>query len=268
MDGYQCPDCKEQLPRDQFSSHPLVCSTWRAEPNTTDSHKREVNAKDVDLNTINLHKEDNYLCHICSKTFRVMKRWEHHVKCHNMEPVICGNCGKTYKTKLRLKRHVVNCHTGEQFKCSQCPRQYQTDKTLKDHMKLKHGEIPLRFPCEECDKIFLRPHKICISHTHRGKIRNGGILFKCENGCDFSTNQRQMLNRHLSSSRCNPANPFIRNYLCSRCYRMFTTEKAKVRHERIHTDGNPFKCDQCAKTFSQRWSLRKHARNSCVAVRS
>jgi len=78
---------------------------------------------------------------VCAKDGTRKKR-----NCSLSEPPRCFECqfcGKFFKQKAVLARHVRR-HTGEKpFKCTVCPLAFPRKSTLTYHMANRHPETPL-----------------------------------------------------------------------------------------------------------------------------
>ena len=51
----------------------------------------------------------------------------------------------------------------------------------------------------------------------------------------------------------------IRSHICAVCGRAFVEKSHLVRHERIHLDDKPFKCDECEYSSTRRDKLKEHS---------
>ncbi|XP_026230689.1 zinc finger protein 189-like [Anabas testudineus] len=78
---------------------------------------------------------------------------ETHCSTHTGEKFIeCDFCGKAFKYKYNLKRHL-RIHTGEKpYVCNTCGKRYSQMSILKRHMKIHTGEKP--YSCKICRKRF------------------------------------------------------------------------------------------------------------------
>ncbi|XP_049810949.1 longitudinals lacking protein-like isoform X2 [Schistocerca nitens] len=60
------------------------------------------------------------------------------------EPFVCTNCGKHYRFKGNLQRHVKHeCGKLPQFQCPYCPRQSTQKSNLIRHIKKFHPMEPI-----------------------------------------------------------------------------------------------------------------------------
>lgn len=77
---------------------------------------------------------------------------------------LCANCGKGFKDRSTLKKHVI-IHSDEKlFACPECPSRFQRKGNLTTHMAVHKTE---RYVCNICGTI---SKSILSFRAHRGKI--------------------------------------------------------------------------------------------------
>jgi uncharacterized C2H2 Zn-finger protein len=84
-------------------------------------------------------------------------------------------CGKTYPSRLSLKRHIDVTHLKKkQIACPQCGKHFATMPNLREHLNLHTGKRP--FLCQLCTRRFRqasqlslhkREHVLGIIHPQR-----------------------------------------------------------------------------------------------------
>ena len=75
--------------------------------------------------------------------------------CNTIQNANCTLCGKSFRLKSELKRHVRAFHLKERlFKCKECPKAYTDPTPLKHHKNATHGDGSTFSNCIQCKKTF------------------------------------------------------------------------------------------------------------------
>jgi uncharacterized Zn-finger protein len=90
-----------------------------------------------------------------------------------------SECGKTYKTRFNLRRHINSSHLKiKGFKCPECNKPFVSKQNLKEHHYIHTGEKP--FPCDEpgCSKRFRQVSQLSIHKRihYRQRIGNKTLV--------------------------------------------------------------------------------------------
>lgn len=78
-------------------------------------------------------------------------------------------------------------------------------------------------------------------------------LLQCPH-CDYSTNRRFLLSRHLNTHSVNLP------HKCSICDKAFKTNAALINHTNVHMGRKPYKCRDCESSFTTAGELTRHTR--------
>lgn len=116
---------------------------------------REYNSQSQRSAHEHFHRNEEHLCAVCGKSFRVRKKLHQHVREKHGDPNIryqCPLCPLEFTKKHNLKRHSKTHTATRSFKCNQCPKKFFSAKTLKQHVILHSGMK--RFPCKFCGVRF------------------------------------------------------------------------------------------------------------------
>ena len=88
--------------------------------------------------------EKNYQCDKCESRYINSAALRNHILAKHTEGAdavqfICSYCGKGFKKKDYLIKHVTG-HTGEKkYKCSVCAKCFRFETTLASHMDMHNG---------------------------------------------------------------------------------------------------------------------------------
>lgn len=75
---------------------------------------------------------------------------------HGPRKFSCCHCGKSFKTKSHLQRHILT-HTGEKpYHCNRCDCRFNQSSSLRNHVIAIHTKEYPHF-CNNCSKGFLMP---------------------------------------------------------------------------------------------------------------
>ncbi|VEN38441.1 unnamed protein product, partial [Callosobruchus maculatus] len=109
------------------------------------------------------------------------------------KPFGCVRCGKFYKQKSNLNRHVrYECGKPPSFQCNHCGRQFHQHSNYKTHMRTYHARP---FGCTNCAKAYKRK-----SHLTRHIRYECGKppTFHCDH-CGRKFHQQSNYKTHLKS---------------------------------------------------------------------
>ncbi|XP_077372810.1 uncharacterized protein LOC144016045 [Festucalex cinctus] len=173
--------------------------------------------------------DDDLTCHTESK------RWK------------CSQCGKTFVSKSKLRRHVLG-HTGDKpFACSVCGRRFSEKGSLKRHTGTHTGEK--LFACSVCGRSFSQNGSLKIhTRTHTGE--KPFVCLVC--GQNFA--HRGSLKIHTRKHTGE------RPFACSVCGQNFAHKGNLKQHTRTHTGERPFACSVCGQNFAHKGNLKQHTR--------
>ncbi|XP_074543342.1 uncharacterized protein LOC141803280 [Halichoeres trimaculatus] len=192
-------------------------------------------------------KENRFsCCRLCGKSFKLKNVLARHMEVHREDnPFSCPSCGKTFKTKGNLAQHMITHAEEKPCTCSECGKKFNCNGHLTRHMIIHTRGTP--FSCSKCGRRF--KFKDCL--TRHMVIHKVEKPFSCS-VCGKSFNHRYSVTKHMITHTGERA------FNCSECGKQFSEKSSLNRHMRIHTGEKPFSCSECGKTFGRKFSLKTH----------
>ncbi|XP_042306446.1 zinc finger protein with KRAB and SCAN domains 1-like isoform X3 [Sceloporus undulatus] len=188
--------------------------------------------------------EDNSECP--QREVNVQPKNLHHRYQRGEKPFECPGCGKYFRQRENMMRHL-RIHTGEKaYECPQGGKAFRQRENLL--RRLRAGKRLCE--CPECGKSFPSRGTL-IRHV---RIHTGERPFECLQCGQFFT-QRAHLMRH---QRIHTGE---KPHTCSECNRSFSRSDELIRHQRTHERERYHKCTVCGKGFSHKGTLANHQRS-------
>ena len=214
----------------------------------SDTNSTEKNTKSQHNNTDSLQQKPSLSCSFCGKEFRGRSKLLRHLRVHTGEkPFTCLHCPKKFGQKTHLNNHLKIHNNEKSFQCSYCEKKFRDKTCFKYHLKTHTGDN--LFECPQCKKRYPRQCDL----TRHLKVHTGERPFECSQ-CGRKFTYKHDLKRH---QRVHTGEKL---FGCSFCDKRFARKSDLTNHERIHSGEKPFGCPHCDKNFTQRQHLRQHIR--------
>ena len=130
-------------------------------------------------------------------------------------PYSCQTCGKAFKQKQSLEKHVKAVHDDvRDFKCERCGKAFHSKSNLQEHVQYVHEGRKDLYTCESCGKTLSG----ATSFWQHKKLHGGVKNHKCDS-CEYSSYSSGDLKNHIRA-----VHEGIKDYSCESCKTFFTHE--------------------------------------------
>lgn len=200
-------------------------------------------------------KPDELQCSFVAKSKMSLKRHilnvhhKQHFPAAQLKRLHCQHCAFTCKQKRCMSLHVGAKHKGVRpHRCQYCTFSTTRRYRLQQHESLHTGIG--RHSCSMCEKTFGTVTKL---RQHKVRVHDKQPSHFCS-VCDFSGYTRDDVRRH--NFRCHSGEL---KHPCSHCNSKFSSELALRHHcKRVHQLQDSFLCNQCDYTCGSVATLRTH----------
>ena len=147
---------------------------------------------------------------------------------------VCDECGKEYKTKSHLKRHIQIVHHKIRVKCDKCDFKATDKTTVERHSLVVHENVKTRYTCTICS------HHVYTSSAlkkHNASVHEG-VRYPC-NLCQYKAVEKNSLRTHMIAIHTET------KFKCDQCNLQTNFKSNLITHKKyMHKNPGEFKCNQ------------------------
>ncbi|XP_023952361.2 zinc finger protein 530 [Bicyclus anynana] len=300
---YRCSICElQQRDKDTVAAHIMrehmgiafVCQHCGRDfkrPQYLSRHVKQMHTKP-------LHLE----CPVCQRVFHERGWYRCHVRTHNEQvrngitrKVVCSHCGRQFRNKQYLIRHLSVHEDRNPRTCEFCTRTFKNGEVLRVHQRQHHGDNPVReyaaneqrllrygadTTCIVCARILTTPAMLArhMQRMHTERIKK----FQCDYcqrlyfskaevrshiewshlkwrrhacACGRVFRSPALLRDHALARHLNVRQP--RDKACTVCGKMFANQQVLTRHIKGHS-GETYPCTECGQKFKTQSYVKVH----------
>ncbi|PFH57297.1 hypothetical protein XA68_15245 [Ophiocordyceps unilateralis] len=269
----ETPATAATTPRGKFPSDlkTLAC-TW---PGCSKTFNRPARLRDH-LNSHSDYRPFKCSYDGCDKNYVVSKHLKQHVKAAHTQELkyLCPrpDCGKSFVTGTRLRRHQAVHEGADRFRCADCGQSFRKKETLHKHVRKEHLHMPAHeCPDAECTEAFDTKPSM---RRHFQKV-HGEIRFWCGE-CAPSTADDGTVHRVGFTTQAQLDGHLKREHQdCIFCDYKSATRWELERHIEANHSGKSVEerrvhectIDGCGKKFTNTSNLHVHIRSAHLGVR-
>ena len=161
----------------------------------------------------------------------------------------CVECGKEFKTRCDMKRHLAVHFDDKSFQCSLCPTMFKLKQNLVRHVQMYHSDNWEGFSCSVCGKWFREKAAMQLHEVRHTDAKPHQCSL-----CGLKYSDKASMEKHIF--RVHEGHAPVK-FTCSDCGKMFLKKHEFREHCEMHINGKP-KCDTCGKEFEWKSALSKH----------
>ena len=104
-----------------------------------------LNVYNLTNHIVGVHGNEKHTCHHCQLVFKTKARLDKHIKwVHEKTP--CDQCGELVGN---LSRHIISVHEDQKHPCVHCGRIFKSKDQLQKHIAWSHDKVQ----CEQCGEL-------------------------------------------------------------------------------------------------------------------
>ncbi|KAG5684022.1 hypothetical protein PVAND_013275 [Polypedilum vanderplanki] len=236
-----------------WSRNYFLCENCNRKFHTQGTFDRHIIICDMLLkSTIERPPNYDYICVICSATFKIHDEMNEHMKNFHDQHTdhICQLCPDTSGPLNEIIKHGRYHDENVTYRCCVCEKTFPNGDEIIMHL-LRHADYK-PFACEHegCGKTFFDKYKL---RQHMQKHDPSAVKCYICQFCQRSFAQLDYLNCHIRRKHSQ-----IKPYSCTFCPKHFAFLHDLNLHLSHHTGNKKHICQICEASFTKAWSLKQH----------
>ena len=225
-----------------------------------------------------LERDMNFLCTKCEKGYKTKDALKDHKRYKHGDTSTCTECSKVLGSKIQLGSHVRDSHGPMLHCCALCGKKFRRKFDLERHIvpcvqgKGKKSTCPDPDPkltCEMCSKLFASKDSLSLhlrrKHDYLLVKRLRNTSWKCTK-CSQAFRSNGELKNHMKVHNSSVVlvngggaqQEDYGNFVCQVCAQEFGSKSALGRHEKLVHPTLTFECHQCGKELPSKRSMKQH----------
>ena len=198
-------------------------------------------------------RSEEHKCEICQQIFISTESLNNHVKLTHtsVEEFKCDECDSIFLSEAHLIQHrKVHISKGN-YKCEDCGASFRFKVSLHIHMR-RHNNDYKKHECSLCNKYFLSKESLKKHMSDHLKM----TVYQCDE-CGEEFDQKAEFTSHMLTHSDKDSSPNAKP-VCKTCFKSFSSNSSLRKHEFIHLDVKPHRCEICNVSFAQKVQLKLH----------
>ncbi|KAK3883591.1 hypothetical protein Pcinc_012094 [Petrolisthes cinctipes] len=302
---FQCAECGKLFTQKPHLKTHMLIHTGQKKFQCSECDKRFTHKGTLVAHSLVHTGQKPFECEYCGKRFTQRTGLKYHEHSHlGIKKYKCNVCDRKFTQKEALNIHS-HIHSGRKFECRECGKQFKHKSTLSRHVVNQHdmkegGRKSSNLTQDFCIKVHTEPEDILVDNNDTGNIwcKTEPVFENdvdddddpnfCCGECGSSHNTLSGLSEHMEKHSVMPDH-FIRTidegalnentstgtsnnntavsvpkknlkmYECDKCGKRYSYKSTLATHQKaVHSNEKQFKCPECPKEFARKSYLKVH----------